>query len=86
MGQLNKVIMKFLSLLWISLMCGLFLFCLSCNSKALQKESLTIKVDKDSIPMGRSIMLTAHLNLKSGNLAQRILITSLCESTQMGLS
>jgi hypothetical protein len=74
MGQLNKVIMKFLSLLWISLMCGLFLFCLSCNSKALQKESLTIKVDKDSIPMGRSIMLTAHLNLKSGNLAKEYLL------------
>jgi len=70
MEVINKVIMKTLSLFLKLLMCGLFIFCLACKNTTSQNDSLTIKVDKDSIIMGRSIILTAHLNVKAGNLAK----------------
>ncbi|MFA5814524.1 MAG: hypothetical protein WC865_02770 [Bacteroidales bacterium] len=76
--------MKSFSLLRIALMCGLFLFCLACNSKSLQKDSLTIKVDKDSIAIGRSIVLTAHLNIKSGNLANDYLLLPYANQRRWG--
>jgi len=59
--------MKFLSLLWTVLICAIIISCPACSDKALQEDSLSIKINKDTISMGRSIRLTAHLNLQSGN-------------------
>ena len=44
----------------------IFLVCFSCTNKTLQNGSLTIKVDKNSIPMGRSVIVASHLNIKTG--------------------
>ena len=66
--------MKFLSMLWIALMCAIVITFSACNHMTLQKDSLTIKVDKDSVPMGRSVTLTAHLTLKSGGPASDYLL------------
>jgi hypothetical protein len=65
--------MKFKSFFRLAVACGIILACLSCNGK-LSKESITIKTDKDSIAMGRSIMVTAHINLKSGESPKDILL------------
>ena len=66
--------MKFLSLLLKIVISGLFLFCFGCTERSSQQESLLIKADKDSILMGRSILLTAHLNLKKGDFAKDYLL------------
>jgi len=58
--------MRFTLLVKVALLSGIFLVCHSCTDRILQNDALTIKVDKNSIPMGRSVMLTSHLNLKSG--------------------
>lgn len=50
----------------IAVLCSMFFICFSCTAKVLQNDSLTIKVDKNSISMGRSVTLTSHLSLKSG--------------------
>lgn len=70
----KKTIMKFLSLSWIAALSALFLFCLPATGKTIPKNVLSIKVDKDSIPMGRSVTLTAHLNLKPGEVAKDYLL------------
>ena len=66
--------MKFFTRLLKIVISGLFLFCFACTGNTLQNNSITIKVDKDTVPMGRSIILTAHLNLKSGDLAKDYLL------------
>jgi len=61
--------MKFFTRLSKVAISGLFLFCIGCAGNPSQKEAITIKVDKDAVPMGRSVILTAQLNLKSGESA-----------------
>jgi len=58
--------MKYKFLTKLALISSVFLVCFSCTNKPLQNGILTIKVDKSSIPMGRSVKLTAHLNVKPG--------------------
>lgn len=65
--------MKFKSFFRLTVACGIILGCLACGGK-LSKESITIKTDKDSIAMGRSVMVTAHINLKSGQSPKDILL------------
>jgi hypothetical protein len=53
---------------------GLALFCFACIGNLRQKDAITISADQDSIPMGRSVRLTAHLNVKSGDRASDYLL------------
>lgn len=53
---------------------GISLVYQSCTDKMDQKTSLSIKVNKNSIPMGRSVMLTSHLSLKSGESSKDYLL------------
>jgi hypothetical protein len=57
---------KLILLMKVALLSCVFLVCFSCTDKTSQNGFLTIKVDKNSIPMGRSVILTSHLNLKPG--------------------
>ena len=65
--------MKFNSFFRLSVACGIILGCLSCGGK-LSKESISIKTDRDSIAMGHSIMVSTHINLKSGQSPKDILL------------
>ncbi len=66
--------MKFLSLLLKIVISGFFLFSFGCTKRLGQSGTLIIKADKDSVLMGRSVLLTAHLNLKPGDLAKDYLL------------
>jgi len=74
MNTNSKIIKKPASLLWIPIISGILALCLSCTGNAVQKDKLSIKIDKDTISMGRSITLTAHLNLESGESATDFLL------------
>jgi hypothetical protein len=67
MKDLRKTCKEFLWLLQTAVMSSLILFNLACTGKSLQKDSVTIKTDKEFVPMGHSVMLTAHLNIRPGN-------------------
>jgi hypothetical protein len=61
--------MKFSSLFQMTIIGGLIFGNLACTENALMKEKVTIKADKIAVPMGRSIKLTAHIDIKSGDQA-----------------
>jgi len=65
--------MKLTSFFRLVIACIIISGCLACNGK-LSKESITIKADKDSIAMGHSVMVTAHIKLKSGESPNDILL------------
>ncbi len=65
--------MKFLSFFRLTVACGIIFGCLACGGK-LSKEPITVKTDKDSIDMGRSVMVTAHINFKKGESPKDILL------------
>ena len=65
--------MKFKSFFRLTVACSILLGCFACGGK-LSKEPITIKTDRDSVAMGRSIMVTAHINLKSGVSPKDILL------------
>lgn len=48
---------------------GLSLFFIGCNGMVNEKNTITIKADQDSIPMGRSVKITAQLDVKPGEIA-----------------
>ena len=50
----------------IAVLSSMIFICFSCTAKSLINDSLIIKVDKNSISMGRSVKLTSHLSLKLG--------------------
>lgn len=76
--------MKFFTRLSNVVISGLFFLCFGCTENSLQKNAITIKVDKDSIPMGRSVILTAHLNLKPGELAKDYLLLPFVNQRRWG--
>jgi hypothetical protein len=58
----------------LTLISGIAFLCLSCTGKTVQKDYLSIKIDKDTISMGHSITLIAHLNLELGESASDYLL------------
>lgn len=66
--------MKLFSFVSIPILCGLVLISAGCSKHALQQGAITIKVDRDSIPMGRSVVLSAHLSVTSGESARDYLL------------
>jgi len=76
--------MKYKFLTKLALISSVFLVCFSCTNKPLQNGILTIKVDKSSIPMGRSVKLTAHLNLKPGESANDYLLLPYVNNRRWG--
>jgi hypothetical protein len=75
--------MKFKTFFRLTVACGIILGCLACNGK-LSKESITIKTDRDSIEMGRSIMVTAHINIKAGVSPKDILLLPYVDQRRWG--
>jgi hypothetical protein len=65
--------MKFKLFFRLTVAWGIILACLACGGK-LSNEIISIKTDRDSIAMGRSVMITAHINLKSGESSKDILL------------
>lgn len=76
--------MKFFTRLSKVVIGGLFILCIGCTGNSLQKDAITIKVDKDSVSMGRSVILTAHVNLKSGESAQDYLLLPFVNQRRWG--
>ena len=58
--------MKLLHLLQLTLIGGLVFGSLACTGSS-QKESVNIEINKQTVPMGRSVTVTAHVNIKPGN-------------------
>lgn len=65
--------MKLTSFFRLALACGIVLGCLACGGNS-SKDPITVKTDKDSIAMGHSIMVTAHINIKAGESPKDILL------------
>lgn len=65
--------MKLTSFFRLAVACGILLGCLACGGNS-SKDPITVKTDKDSIPMGHSIMVTAHINIKAGESPKDILL------------
>jgi len=76
--------MKTKLLIKIAVLSCVFLVCFSCTDKTSQNGSITIKVDKNSIRMGRSVMLTAHLNLNPGESANDYLLLPYVNNRRWG--
>jgi hypothetical protein len=66
--------MKFLSWSRLAILGGVIVACCACTGKKATEGSIAITSDKNSVSMGRSITLTAHLNVKSGALAHDYLL------------
>ena len=75
--------MKFKSFFRLTVACGIILGCFACGGK-LSKESISIKTDRDSVAMGRSIIVTAHINLKSGVSPKDILLLPYVDQRRWG--
>jgi hypothetical protein len=74
MKSLEKSKRKIIPIQWRVIIVGLMLFCYACTGKILKKDSLTIEINKDSVPMGRSVLVTAHLNVKHGSITKDYLL------------
>jgi hypothetical protein len=74
MESLEKSKIKITPILWMVSIVGLLLFCHGCTGRILKRDSLTIEVNMDSVPMGRSVMVTSHLNAKQGSLTRDYLL------------
>ena len=66
--------MKSVSIYKMATLIGLALVSFACNEKSYQSGSITIKADKSSVPMGRSIKLSAHIRVKSGEAVDYLLL------------
>lgn len=76
--------MKHIFLTKVAVLSCIIIVCFSCTNKTLQNGTLTIKVNKNSIPMGRSVMLTSHLNLKPGESAKDYLLLPYVNNRRWG--
>jgi hypothetical protein len=74
MEALKKSIVKILPCLGMGVVTGLFLFCQSCTGHFPKKDTISIEIDKDSVPMGRSVTVTAHLDAKNGSMVKDYLL------------
>jgi len=66
--------MKFFLFAWRIIIICLALFCFGCKGRLVQTDDITIMADRDSVSMGRSVKVTAHLKLKSGDKASDYLL------------
>jgi len=76
--------MKFFTQLSKVVIGGIFFLGIGCTGNSLQKDAITIKADKDSISMGRSVILTAHLDLKPGESANDYLLLPFVNQRRWG--
>ncbi len=58
----------------ISILAGIFLACASCTGAGSTNGTLTFQTDQDSVLMGKSVMVTAHLNTAKGQSASDYLL------------
>ena len=66
--------MKSNSIFKMAILIGLVLGSFACKEKSYQSGSITIKVDKSSVQIGRSIKLSAHIRVKSGEAGDYLLL------------